>query len=211
MAAAFHEGSDDLYAVLGVERTAAAGEIRRAYRRLALRLHPDRAGVASTERFLRVAEAYRVLSDAAARASYDAVTAPARLPVAAAVVSANALHVIARLAAPLEALLARGIARRRADGVVEVSLLPDEARTGGHAAIGVPLRVPCPTCGGCAQPGQLWCRRCEFAGAIDDVVTVTLAIPAGVPDGTTFSVPLDDVHGASTMRVCLRAPRAAKW
>jgi molecular chaperone DnaJ len=61
----------DYYAVLGVERTAGVGQLRRAYRMLALQFHPDRAGIQSTEVFQRIAEAYSVLSDAAARASYD--------------------------------------------------------------------------------------------------------------------------------------------
>ena len=61
----------DYYAVLGVERTAGAGQLRRAYRMLALQFHPDRAGIQSTEVFQRIAEAYGVLSDAVARAAYD--------------------------------------------------------------------------------------------------------------------------------------------
>ena len=61
----------DYYVVLGVERGAGAAELRRAYRLLALQFHPDRAGIQSTEVFQRIAEAYRVLSDAAARAAYD--------------------------------------------------------------------------------------------------------------------------------------------
>jgi molecular chaperone DnaJ len=61
----------DYYVVLGVERQAGVAELRRAYRLLALRFHPDRAGVESTEVFQRITEAYSVLSDAAARAAYD--------------------------------------------------------------------------------------------------------------------------------------------
>jgi len=61
----------DYYVVLGVGRQAGAAELRRAYRLLALRFHPDRAGIQSTEVFQRIAEAYSVLSDAAARAAYD--------------------------------------------------------------------------------------------------------------------------------------------
>src|SRR6516165_3601349 len=63
---------DDLYELLGVSPAATTAELRRAYRRLALELHPDRAGPASAPRFARIAEAYRMLSDPTARTAYDA-------------------------------------------------------------------------------------------------------------------------------------------
>lgn len=61
------------YATLGVSRTASQDEIKRAYRRLTLELHPDRTpedGEAA-ERFRLVSEAYDVLGDADKRAVYD--------------------------------------------------------------------------------------------------------------------------------------------
>ncbi|XP_068807132.1 dnaJ homolog subfamily C member 9 [Struthio camelus] len=68
-------GSADLYRVLGVAKEAAPGEIRRAYRRAALRVHPDRAEPGSkeeaTRRFQVLGRAYAVLSDAERRAVYD--------------------------------------------------------------------------------------------------------------------------------------------
>ena len=70
--------SGDYYEVLGVEVAASADEIKRAYRKAALRHHPDknqddREG--AEMRFKRIAEAYEVLSDASARASYDDIRA----------------------------------------------------------------------------------------------------------------------------------------
>jgi molecular chaperone DnaJ len=63
----------DYYEVLGVSRTASDAEIKKAYRKQAMKYHPDRnAGdQASEEQFKEVQQAYAVLSDANKRAAYD--------------------------------------------------------------------------------------------------------------------------------------------
>jgi curved DNA-binding protein CbpA len=63
---------DDAYSVLGVQPTATAAQIKQAYRRLALRSHPDvnKAPDAQAE-FARIAEAYSILSDTEQRRKYD--------------------------------------------------------------------------------------------------------------------------------------------
>ena len=64
--------TEDPYAVLGVSRTATAAQIKQAYRRLALRSHPDVNKAPDAEAtFTRIAEAYSVLSDEKKRAQYD--------------------------------------------------------------------------------------------------------------------------------------------
>ncbi len=63
----------DYYEVLGVERTANDGEVKSAYRKLALKYHPDRnpGDKAAEEKFKEAAEAYAVLADREKRAAYD--------------------------------------------------------------------------------------------------------------------------------------------
>lgn len=60
----------DYYEVLNVDRDASAADIKKAYRKLALKLHPDGSN-ASEEKFKEVGEAYSVLSDDTKRSSYD--------------------------------------------------------------------------------------------------------------------------------------------
>ena len=64
---------NDFYDTLGVSRTATADEIKKAYRKLAAKLHPDRnPGDKEAEaKFKEVSAAYEVLSDAAKRERYD--------------------------------------------------------------------------------------------------------------------------------------------
>src|SRR5438128_10699556 len=65
--------SEDLYLILQVNRTASGGEIKRAFRKLARRYHPDinPGDRDAEERFKRITEAYDILSDPLKREFYD--------------------------------------------------------------------------------------------------------------------------------------------
>jgi molecular chaperone DnaJ len=221
----------DYYAVLGVERTVGVAQLRRTYRLLALQFHPDRAGIQSTEVFQRIAEAYRVLSDAAARAAYDerllaaessrfgrrggeraddlregdAYGPGGKITWRRGGRSAHRVDdLIDRLCGTLDGLIERRIVRRAADGMLELLLEREEASSGGTAAIDTTIEVVCPTCYGGARAGELWCARCDYAGTTRENVTVCIPIPPAVADGAAFTVATDPAGRAQPMRVRLR-------
>lgn len=81
---AMQEFEEDFYAILGVEETATPEEIRKAYLRLAKKLHPDRypndpeqRALAQTE-FAKVTRAHDAISDAESRTEYDTLRALTR-------------------------------------------------------------------------------------------------------------------------------------
>ena len=63
----------DYYEVLGVEKNASDAEIKKAYRKLAMKYHPDQnpGDKSAEEKFKEINEAYEVLSDADKKARYD--------------------------------------------------------------------------------------------------------------------------------------------
>jgi curved DNA-binding protein CbpA len=61
--------SENLYDVLGVEKDASASEIKKEYRKKAVKLHPDKGG--DSEEFAKLSFAYKVLSDPEERKKYD--------------------------------------------------------------------------------------------------------------------------------------------
>lgn len=72
----------DFYQILGVDRKATHEEVKRAYRRLALNIHPDRSDAPdATERFTRLTEAYETLGDPRRRYEYDQLIAKQERPV----------------------------------------------------------------------------------------------------------------------------------
>jgi DnaJ-class molecular chaperone len=215
--------ADDYYALLGIDASADDGELRRAWRRLALRWHPDHAGPTATATFQKISVAYAVLSDPAARAAYDQTRnpparssrpgsdatgptgpdSPASAPPPGPRRRAPGV-MLSRLTGPLNALLARRVARHAEDHVIELFLEPDEAAQGGM--IRIAMRVPV-RCTGCAAVPSAACAACEGRRVVEDVFSAWLAVPPDAPDGTVLhpSARLPGMIDPVSFRVRLRA------
>jgi curved DNA-binding protein len=65
--------SEDYYGILGLKKDASDGEIKKAYRKLAMKYHPDhtKGDKGAEEKFKKISEAYAVLSDKDKRKEYD--------------------------------------------------------------------------------------------------------------------------------------------
>ncbi len=161
------DGADDHYELLGIDPAADEAELRRAWKQLALRWHPDRAGPDVTFVFQKLLAAYNVLSDPASRAAYDRERAT---PIAGSRGRAPGI-LIRRLSRPLDVLLACGSARRVRDDLIELFLDEDEASSGGMVTIA--MRVPV---------------HDEMTGVLgEDLFAAWLAVPPGVTDGAVLT------------------------
>ncbi len=65
--------ADDYYKILGLTKTASAAEIKKAYRKMAMKYHPDKTkgDKALEDKFKKISEAYAVLSDSKKKNQYD--------------------------------------------------------------------------------------------------------------------------------------------
>ena len=65
--------SEDYYQILGLKKDASEEDIKKAYRKLAMKYHPDhtKGDKAAEEKFKKISEAYAVLSDKEKRKEYD--------------------------------------------------------------------------------------------------------------------------------------------
>jgi DnaJ-class molecular chaperone len=190
--------SEDYYALLGVEPSADGDTVRRAWRRLATRWHPDRAGPSGAATFKRISTAYVVLSDARSRAAYDLGRDVPPAPVVPVVRAPGVL--LSSISGPLRSLLMAGVARW--DGpVLELSLGAEAAKQGGMATIAMPVWVRCDAC-----TGGVACARCHGGGVFEDLFSAWLAVSPGIADGTMLSptVPMKGMIQPLKVRIRVR-------
>ena len=173
--------AEDLYKVLGVSKKASDDEIKKAYRKLARKYHPDRNpdDAKAEERFKEVQGAYDTLSDPKKRKEYDAggmfagfggQRGPGGQPFGGGPGGAG----FGDLGDIFSGIFSRGGGGRAQpqqvsgrDLETEVSLSFDQALNGAQVSVAVPKAERCPTCRGSgAKPGTspVTCPRCEGRG-----------------------------------------------
>ena len=172
-------GAKDLYEVLGVKKSASADEIKKAYRKLARKHHPDANpnDAKAEERFKEISTAYEVLSDAKKRAEYD--QGP-RMPFGGGrggfdprgsqggqTFGGDFGDLFSSLFGGMGGGRRRPAAERGQDLQVDVTISFEDAMQGLTTKIAVPQTVECPTCGGSGaatgtQPQT--CPMCQGRG-----------------------------------------------
>lgn len=166
----------DYYQVLGVSRSADDDELKKAYRRLAMKNHPDRNpdDAAAEDRFKEGKEAYEVLSDARKRSAYDQFGhAGVDQTVGAAARSGGFRDIFDEVFGDIfgGARGGAGGARvyRGADLRYELDLSLEEAVFGATVKIEVPSRLRCEECNGSgARTGTTpeTCTTCDGVGQV---------------------------------------------
>ena len=204
-------GANDPYDVLGVQRDADPDAIKQAYRKLALRYHPDRnpGDTTAEERFKTISEAYATLRDPDARRRYDTYGHVGRGPAGA---QPDFSHVDWRVIFQ-EADIPMDWSRRGDvpttgnfvfdalfRGVTtmfrQAGLLPGEdrevrtkvdlatARAGGRKRVHLPGPVRCGGCQGLGRDADGACATCGGIGVLARGLDVDVTVPPRVGSGT---------------------------
>jgi molecular chaperone DnaJ len=198
----------DYYEVLGVKREASDRDIATAYRKLAVKYHPDsNPGDAETvERFKEAAEAYEILSDAEKRARYDRFGHAGTEQYAhhfetpEDIFEAFGDIFSEMFGGPRRGAGGRRV-RRGADVRADVTLTLEEAAKGTRKSVEFTRKVACSTCKGSgSKPGsqKASCRHCGGRGQIVQsagILRVQTTCPACRGAGSIVTDPCTDCRG----------------
>jgi len=203
----------DYYSILGVRRDASGQEIKRAYRRLARKHHPDvNPGDKSAEaRFKEINEAYEVLSDKEKRQKYDQFGDQWQYADQFARAGAQRTHFWDfsqggaqrfqfeegdwdSLVSDLFQGFRTGTSGRRVrprrgrdvDYPVEVTL--EEAYQGTNRFLSLKTEEPCSGCGGTGRIQNVPCSACRGSGTVTGLKRLEVKIPPGVKDGSRVRI-----------------------
>jgi curved DNA-binding protein len=200
----------DYYEVLGVPRTATEDAIKKAYRTLARKYHPDvnPNDPTAEEKFKELNEAYEVLSDPEKRARYDELgpnwqagadfTPPpgwervrtdfgaGGAPFGGARVGDFSDFFETLFGAARGPRAGPGFAMRGADVEADVSLGLEDVHRGATRTLTLQVAEPCPQCGGTGIQERHLCANCRGSGVIRRPKTLNVHIPIGIREGSVI-------------------------
>jgi molecular chaperone DnaJ len=209
----------DYYEVLGVSRNATAKEIAGAYRKLAIKYHPDSnpGDADATTKFKEAAEAYEVLSDAEKRARYDQF-GHAGVEMGSGTQFHDVNDIFEAFGGIFNDLFGGGGGgrsrrrrqRRGADIPCDVTLDLEEAARGAAKLCEFTRSRICGNCGGSgSQPGSKPepCRRCGGRGQVVQqagILRVQTTCPGCHGNGMVIADPCSDCHGAGATQQAVK-------
>ena len=198
----------DYYEVLGVGRNAAQQEIKSAYRKIAVRDHPDKnpGNKESEERFKEAAEAYAVLSDADKRARYDRFGHQGVSGVGAGGFDPTIFADFSDILGDIF-----GFGGRRGGGAAgvtrgsdlryDLTLSFEEAAFGTETTLRIPRLETCPKCSGAGSANgapPAVCSACRGQGQVrftQGFFTVARTCPQCQGEGRVISDPCSECRG----------------
>ena len=206
----------DYYEVLGVSKTADAGEIKKAYRRLAMKYHPDRNkdDDSAEARFKEAKEAYEILHDEEKRTAYDRFGHDGVNAGAAGARGFGGAEGFGDIFGDVFGdIFGGGRGRgggaqvfRGADLGYELKLDLETAVAGDTVTIDVPTQVSCQSCDGSgARKGTTptACTACHGTGQVrmqQGFFSIQQTCPACKGAGKTITDPCPDCHGRGRVR-----------
>ena len=205
----------DYYEVLGVSRDATAKELKKAYRKLAMKYHPDRnpGDKEAESHFKEASEAYEVLSDPEKRARYDQFGHEGLRGAAAGAGFDSMDDIFSQFGDIFGDMFGfggrrrRGGPRRGADMRYDLELSFEEAAFGTSKSLTIPRHVKCERCEGSgAEPGTspTTCPTCQGRGQVhhrQGFFTLSSTCPHCKGTGEFISDPCTECEGKGKTRI----------
>jgi molecular chaperone DnaJ len=204
----------DYYEILGIGRSATEVEMKSAYRKLALKYHPDRnpGDKAAEEKFKECAEAYAILADTDKRSAYDRFGHAGVGNVGSAGVDPTIFADFGDILGGLGDIFGfgdllggarrRGGPQRGGDLRYDLEITFEESAKGAETSVQIPRQEPCEACGGSgAAPGSTpaVCSQCRGQGQVrfqQGFFTVARTCSQCRGTGRTIAKPCHTCRGA---------------